>query len=162
VKPVGGRVAAVTIGAVVCGILAATAFGSPPSAITVSNPVGKADLDRTVNLDADGIVFKTKAPTDLRVQTVAFAPLGRTGWHHHPGIVLVAVQSGTVTVYDSRCHSKAYGPGSPNGSVFVESGREPLEVRNLSSTDTATVVATLVAPNSDLDIFRAEDTVRCR
>jgi hypothetical protein len=46
--------------------------------------------------------------------------------------------------------------------VFVESGREPLEVRNLSSTDTATVVATLVAPNSDLDIFRAEDTVRCR
>jgi hypothetical protein len=60
------------------------------------------------------------------------------------------------------CHAKAYGPGSPNGSVFVESGREPLEVRNLSSTDTATVVATLVAPNSALDIFRAEDTVRCR
>src|SRR3954462_8519104 len=119
VKPVGGRVAAVTIGAVVCATLAATALGAPPSAITVSNPVGKADLNRTVNLDADGIVFKTKTPTHLLVQPIAFAPLGRTGWHHHPGIVRVVGQSGSVTVYDSLCHAKAYGPGSPNGSVFV-------------------------------------------
>jgi hypothetical protein len=38
-------------------------------------------------------------------------------------------------------------------------GTEPREVRNLSGA-TATVFATLGAPNADEDIFRAEDPAR--
>ncbi|HWT22426.1 MAG TPA: hypothetical protein VN213_02860 [Solirubrobacteraceae bacterium] len=160
-KPVGGRVAGATIGVAVCGILATATLASPPSAITVTNPIPKADLNRPVDVNADRIRFRTRASTDIRVQTVTFAPLGRTGWHHHPGIVIVAVQSGAVTVFDSRCRRKTYGPGQPDGSAFTEVGTAPLEVRNLSSTDPATVVATLVAPDSTADIFRAEDPARC-
>jgi hypothetical protein len=160
-KPVGSRVAAASLGAAVCGLLAATALASPPSFITVSNPVPKADLNHAVDLNADRIRLRTKAPTDVRVQSVTFAPLGRTGWHHHPGIVVVAVQSGAVTVFDSRCRRKTYGPGQPDGSAFTEVGTAPLEVRNLSTTEPATVYATLIAPNSDQDIFRAEDPPRC-
>ena len=103
--------------------------------------------------------MRTEEPTDVRVQKVVFAPGGRTGWHHHPGIVLVAVESGQVTVVDSKCNATTYGPGSPNGSAFTEAGTKPLEVRNLSGAE-ATVYATFIAPNADTDIFRAEDRVR--
>jgi quercetin dioxygenase-like cupin family protein len=157
----GRRILALGLGAVVCGMVAAAALASPPSLITSSNLVAKADFNAAVDLNADRIRLRTKKPTDVRVQKVVFAPGGRTGWHHHPGIVLVAVESGQVTVVDAKCNAQTYGPGARNGSVFTEIGTEPREVRNLSGTE-ATVYATLIAPNADMDIFRAEDPVqRC-
>jgi len=158
----GRRALAAALGTAVCGMIAAAALASPPSQIRVSNLVTKADFDTPVDLDADRIRLRTKERTDVRVQKVVFAPDGRTGWHHHPGIVLVAVETGQVTVVDAKCKARTYGPGSPNGSVFTEAGAKPLEVRNLSGAD-ATVYATLIAPNADKDIFRAEDPVQaCR
>jgi hypothetical protein len=158
-KHTARRALALALGAVVCGMIAAAALASPPSLITPSNLVAKADLNTRVDVKADRIRLRTKEPTDVRVQKILFAPSGRTGWHHHPGIVLVAVESGQVTVVDARCNATTYGPGSPNGSVFTESGTQPLEVRNLSGAQ-ATVYATLIAPNAETDIFRAEDAVR--
>jgi predicted metal-dependent enzyme (double-stranded beta helix superfamily) len=155
----GRRILAVGFGALVCGMLAAAALASPPSLITPSNLVAKADFNTPVDLKADHIRLRTKEPTDVRVQKIVFAPGGRTGWHHHPGIVLVAVASGRVTFFDARCKGTTYGPGSPNGSVFTEIGSEPREVRNLSGAG-ATVYATLIAPNANMDIFRAEDPVQ--
>jgi hypothetical protein len=122
-------------------------------------PRRESRLQRSGRPNADRIRLRTKKPTDVRVQKVVFAPGGRTGWHHHPGIVLVAVESGQVTVVDAKCNAQTYGPGARNGSVFTEIGTEPREVRNLSGTE-ATVYATLIAPNADMDIFRAEDPVR--
>jgi predicted metal-dependent enzyme (double-stranded beta helix superfamily) len=153
------RVAAAALGLAVCGLLAAAALASPPSGLTVTTLVSKADFNEEVDLDAGKIRLRTKEPTDVRVQQLTFAPGTRTGWHHHPGIVLVAVQSGQVTFFDSNCESKTYGPGSSNGSVFTEVGTEPREVRNLSGA-TATVVSTFIAPDSAEDIFRAEDPVQ--
>ena len=153
------RILAAGLGTVVCGMIAAAALASPPSRITSSNLVAKADFNTPVDLDADRIRLRTKEPTDVRVQKVVFAPGGRTGWHHHPGIVLVAVESGQVTVVDAKCNATTYGPGSPNGSVFTESGTRPLEVRNLSGAE-ATVYATLIAPDAQTDIFRAEDALQ--
>jgi hypothetical protein len=153
------RILGTVLGAVVGGMLAAAALASPPSLITSSNLVAKADFNTPVDLDADRIRLRTKGATDVRVQKVVFAPGGRTGWHHHPGIVLVAVESGQVTVVDAKCDAMTYGPGSPNGSVFTESGTRPLEVRNLSGAE-ATAYATLVAPDAQTDIFRAEDPVQ--
>jgi hypothetical protein len=155
----GRRMLAVGLGAVVCGMVATAALASPPSQITSTNLVAKADLNAAVDLKADRIRLRTKEPTDVRVQKVVFAPGGRTGWHHHPGIVLVAVEAGQVTVVDAKCNAQMYGPGSRNGSVFTEIGTKPREVRNLSGTE-ATVYATLIAPNADMDVFRAEDPVR--
>jgi hypothetical protein len=39
-----------------------------------------------------------------------------------------------------------YGPGLPNGAVFVEGGDAPVQA---SSTNGATVYVTYVAPNAD-------------
>jgi hypothetical protein len=153
------RTLALGLGATVCGMLAAAALASPPSLITSTNLVTKADLDTPVDVRADRIRLRTKERTDVRVQKLVFAPGGRTGWHHHPGIVLVAVESGQVTFFDAHCHRKTYGPGSRNGSVFTEVGTEPREVRNLAG-EQATVYATLIAPDAATDVFRAEDPVQ--
>jgi quercetin dioxygenase-like cupin family protein len=147
------RVFAATLGCAAIVMLAPAADGSPPSGFTTTNLV-KADLDETVQVNSDGVKLQTKEPTDALVQKVVFDPGGSSGWHHHPGVVVVAVQSGSVTVWDSNCNQKTYGPGLPNGSVFTESGDEPGLV---TSSGGATSYATFIAPSADPPVFRIED-----
>ena len=150
------RAAIATVGVATCGVVAAVALASPPSGFTPTNLVAEAEIAERVHLKSDGVKFKTKGPVDVRVQRIDIAPGGRSGWHHHPGVVIVAVQSGTVTYVDSDCNATSYGAGSPNGSVFVESGDGPHEARNLTDQP-AMVYATFVAPDADPGVFRIED-----
>jgi hypothetical protein len=143
-------------GVAVVGALAAVALGSAGFGRVTTLLVAKADNNETVHLNSDQIKFQTKGPTDVRVQTITFAPGGYSGWNHKPGFAVVAVQSGEVTVLDAQCNSTAYGPDSPNGAVFIEYGDQPAEVRNMTSAP-ATVYATLVAPDADPPVFRIED-----
>ena len=154
------RAAIVAVGVAVCGVAAAAALASPPFQFFATNLVSEAELQERVHVNSDGIKFKTKRPVDVRVQEVTIAPGGRSGWHHHPGMVIVAVQTGTVTEVDADCHGTPYGPGSPNGSVFIESGDAPGEVRNTTDTP-AKVYATFVAPDADPPVFRIEDEPIC-
>lgn len=147
------HVFAATVGGVVIAMLGPAALGSPPSGFTPTNLV-KADLDKRVHLNSDRVKFRTKHPTDVLVQKIVTDAGGSSGWHHHPGMVIVAIQSGTLTVWDSDCNQTTYGPGLPNGSVFVESGGEPGLV---TSTGGATSYATFVAPSADPPVFRIED-----
>ena len=150
------RLVIAAVGVAMVGTVAAVAFGSSGSGRVTTLLVAKADNDETVKLNSDRIKFQTKGPTDVRVQTITFAPGGYSGWNHKPGFAIVAVKSGEVTVFDAECNLKAYGPSSPNGAVFVEYGDEPAEVRNMTSAP-ATVYATLVAPDADPPVFRIED-----
>ena len=150
------RLVIAAVGVAVVGTVAAVALGSPGSGRVTTLLVEKADNDETVELNSDRIKLQTKGPTDVRVQTITFAPGGHSGWNHKPGFVLVAVLSGEVTKFDSQCNGTTYGPNSPNGAVFVEYGDEPEEVRNVSDAP-ATVYATLVAPDANPPVFRIED-----
>jgi hypothetical protein len=152
------RVAGAAIGLAVAGSVAGVAVGSPPTGISSTFPVPKADLNKKLDLRSDGVRLKTKGRTDVAVQTVNFEPGGVTGWHHHPGIVVVTVASGAVTLVDSHCRARTYGPGMPRGSAFTESGDHPMEVQNRGSTP-ATVYAMLIAPDADPPVFRVEDPV---
>lgn len=145
---------AATIGVAVVGTITAVAIASPPSGLTPAVPFVTANLDQTGHVNSDQVKFQTKGPTDVRVQRLDFAAGGYSGWHHHPGMVIVAVQQGQVTVTHSDCSSVTYGPGLPAGSVFVESGDDPAQA---SSATGATVYATYVAP--DGAGFRVEDDV---
>jgi hypothetical protein len=150
------RALVATAGVAVVGTLAAVALGSAGVGIVSTNIVPKADNNQIIRLNSDRIKLQTKDATDVRVQTITYGPGGRTGWHHHPGFALVAVQSGEVTVFDPECNSTTYGPNSPNGAAFTEYGDRPLEVRNLTNA-TATIYAALVAPDADPPVFRVED-----
>ena len=148
------RAAVATVGVFACGAVAAAA--SPPVGFTPTNLVSEAEIAERFHVNSDGVKLQTKGPVDVRVQRVDIAPGGRSGWHHHPGVVIVAVEKGTVTYVDSDCDATSYGAGLSNGSVFVESGDEPHEARNLTDQP-ATVYATFVAPDADPGVFRIED-----
>jgi hypothetical protein len=107
-------------------------------------------LANKVKLNSDRVKFQTKNPTDVRVARVVIGPGGYSGWHHHPGIVIAAVLSGTVKFTHSDCSFKNYGPGS----VFVESGDNPGQA---SSAAGAELYATFVAPHANPPVFRIDD-----
>ena len=145
---------AATVGVAVIGTLAATvALGSPGSGVAITTFV-TANLDHTVQLNSDRVKFQTKGPTDVRIQKLVFAPGGFSGWHHHPGVVIVTVESGSLTLWDADCSSQTYGPGLPNGAVFAEGGDSPQQVTTAVG---ATVYAAFIAPSQDPPVTRVED-----
>ena len=151
-RPTRRRLLGIMPGVLIVGICAAAAFASAPSGISKSELlVPQAALD-PVHLNSDRVKFQTNGPTTVRVQTLTIEPGGFTGWHHHPGFVLVAVRAGAVTAVDSRCNATTHEAGT----AFVEYGDDPLEVRNLGDKP-ATVYATYVDPTAGGGVFRLED-----
>ena len=141
-----GVVAAVTA---IAGAATAIALASPgTSQTTILAP--RSTLSESIQANDNRIKFQTKDPTDLVTQQVTFAPGAYSGWHHHPGVILVLVKSGAVTVWDENCQTKTYNAGQ----AFIEGGTEPMMVSNEGSV-TAVDVATQVAPAGSP--FRIED-----
>lgn len=150
IRTAGVSLAVVGVAAVVSGV----ALASAPSGFRPQTPLVTADLQKAVHLNSDRVKLQTKDPTDVRVQRVDVDAGGSSGWHHHPGLVIVAVQSGTVVVADAECRTTTYGPGQPAGAVFVEGGDEPGRV---TSATGATLYATYVTPDGQPP--RVEDDV---
>jgi len=142
-----------TLGLVIAGAAATVALATPGSGVTTSTFV-TADFTNSVHFNSDRVKFQTKDPTTVRVQKLAWAAGAYSGWHHHPGVIVVTVQSGSVTVEDSSCNSVTYGPGLPDGAVFVEGGDDPIQV---TSAGGATEYAMQVAPAASPPVFRIED-----
>src|SRR5215213_5927284 len=94
------------------GIIATVALASPPANFTAEGLVA-ADLNKPTNVNAVGgsIKFQTTERTDTSVVRLVFGANSRSGWHHHPGMVLVQVAQGRVTVTDGTCATKTYGAG---------------------------------------------------
>lgn len=77
---------------------------------------------------------------DIVVTELSFAPGGFTGWHSHPGKVLVGVARGSVTLYrgnDPNCVGTTYHAGD----VWVEHPGVVHDARN-EGTVAAVVNAT--------------------
>ena len=140
-----------------CGIVAmgaGPASASPGNGVFVENFVEEASLQDEAQINHDRVKLQTKDATKVRVQRLTFAPGAFTGWHHHPGAVIVTIASGSLTLTDGACQSKTYGPGSPNGNVFVE-GHD--DAHQASSVGGAVVYVTYLSPGST---FRVEDPVQ--
>ena len=83
----------------------------------------RGTLVEELNVHSDaGIKLKTKRPLDFVTQTITIAPGGTTGWHSHPGPVLVTIKTGALTIVyasDETCRG-----GSTPGQSFVDRGDE--------------------------------------
>ena len=147
------RVLAATVGLafLVVASVAAMALASPGSGTSTLILAPRSTLADSVHVNQDRIKFQTKDPTDAVVQQVTFGPHAFSGWHHHPGVIIVLVKSGHVTTHDENCQTATYGPGQ----VFIESGSAPFLVSNESGTEPAVDVATQIAPAGSP--FRVED-----
>lgn len=132
------------------------AMATPPSGITQETFVPSADLREEINVNNDRVKLQTKGAATVRVQKLTFAAGATSGWHHHPGIAIATVASGSVTLRETTCGvSHTYGPGSPMGSVFVEGHNE---THMATSAVGAVVYVTYIDPTST---FRVDDPSPC-
>jgi quercetin dioxygenase-like cupin family protein len=115
--------------AVIAGLaatcLAGGLAGATPTVGTVFNNVLATgtinkDIDTRARVavpstDGDDDGWSAKVETDgasnFVVQDVAFVPGGYTGWHNHPGILLLTLTEGSVEWYDAKCGKHIYNAG---------------------------------------------------
>jgi quercetin dioxygenase-like cupin family protein len=55
--------------------------------------------------------FSTSGPSTFIVQDVSYLPGGHTGWHSHPGVLLVTVTEGTLEWFNDKCEGHIYKAG---------------------------------------------------
>jgi hypothetical protein len=113
----------------------------------VGTPVSRGNLGTFHIQSKDAhydVELKSHDNTDIVVTNIAIAPGGHSGWHFHPGPVLVTVKTGTVTFYmgdDPSCTAHVH----PTGTTFFESGGMVGIARNEGATE-ATVTAVFFVP----------------
>ena len=78
--------------------------GATPGSGVSSEVIAAGSTDQPIHV-------RTKHPTDLVFARVTLQPGGYTGWHTHPGPLLVVVESGTLTHHDRHCHVQTYRAG---------------------------------------------------
>lgn len=78
------------------------------------------------------------------VQEIILAPGGHTGWHSHPGPVVVVVRQGALTLYDDA-HCTA-GTEYTAGEAFVDPGQGHLHIARNHGSGNAELVVTYLAP----------------
>ncbi len=82
----------------------------------------------------------TSGPTTFQVVDVTLLPHGYTGWHSHPGILLVSVISGSIQWYDAQCMKHVYNPGDS----FTE-GTQTHDVVNAGLVNAHFMVSYIIA-----------------
>ena len=105
----------------VIGVLAAVIVATPALSTPGSGVVSAPVLSRGVIEGKQKLKIKSET-SDVVVQQITIAPGGHTGWHSHPGPVVVTVTAGELTYYpghDKKCRPHVYSAGES----FVDPGR---------------------------------------
>jgi hypothetical protein len=146
------RKAFMVAGVAVAGV--ALAWATPGSG-TTSVLVGRAAFAGKIKVDRDSddgdwdLKLKAKPGLDVAVQTITFQPGGQSGWHSHPGPVLISVVEGTMTFYEGDDPDCAPVVRTA-GQGFVDVGEHPHIARNESGLPAKNVVTYLVPPGAPL------------
>ncbi len=125
-------------------VLAATAFAAialatPPSGVLSGVVMARAGFADRVDVKfavkdtyRGSEVVGVNGAQETVVQQIVIGPNGHTGWHSHPGPVVVLVKSGELTLYsgdDPACAGRTYSAGQ----AFVDSGQGHVHfARNLN------------------------------
>jgi quercetin dioxygenase-like cupin family protein len=98
---------------------------------TFADPV---DLKIKVGSEPVQVILAPDAKQTV-MQRVVLGPEGHTGWHSHPGPVVVLVKAGSLALYssdDPACIPRVYTAGQS----FIDSGQGHVHIgANPSSTD---------------------------
>ncbi len=139
--------------------LVGTALATPGLGV-ISAPVlarGTMGEGQIVN-SKSGIHLKTKGTVDFATQQIRIAGGGSTGWHSHPGPVLVTVKSGALRLIyanDESCLGTVYKAGES----FVDRGDAVVHIaRNESLLNEVELWATYLVPGDPGTGFRIDAT----
>jgi quercetin dioxygenase-like cupin family protein len=130
----------IVVAVTVLVVFVGAALATQPKGVTPT-PLTRATLGK-FEAENNGIeVESQRTSADFALAKVVIEPGGTTGWHHHPGVALVSVNSGSVTEYDKNCHKSVVKAGEG----FFESNSEVHVVRNRGKAD-AVLYVTFIAP----------------
>ena len=117
--------------------------GSGVSATLLARSAFIDDVDLKVRVQTDGATKVANVRSgDVIEQRILIGPGGNTGWHTHPGPVIVSIALGTFTLFDGddpTCTGHPYTAGQ----AFVDIGSGHVHLgRNLSATDNVELYVT--------------------
>jgi quercetin dioxygenase-like cupin family protein len=128
--------------------LAAPAVATPPEGILSAIVFARAsfadptDVKFKINLPGPGReVIRVNNSQETVVQQIVIAPGGHTGWHSHPGPVVVLIKSGEMSFYDSEdptCTVRTYSVGE----AFIDSGQGHVHIARNEGTENLELWAT--------------------
>jgi hypothetical protein len=126
------------------------AGGTPATGPIAATPLGDANVVNTVNMNLNGIKFRTRDPVRVfHVKNVG-GPGFSSGWHQHTGPVIIVVTAGSLTFYDrARQHGKRGHRGLRHGGKgatcrvttvtapggYIETAGEPIQVLNTTAAN---------------------------
>lgn len=136
-------VAVMTMGTALTGILLASPGFGVLSATVVARAGFTEPVDIKIKADAGHQeVIHVPNAQETVMQQIVIGPGGHTGWHSHPGPVVVLVKAGALTFYsghDPVCVARTYSAGQ----AFIDSGQGHVHIaRNLSTTENVEIWAT--------------------
>jgi quercetin dioxygenase-like cupin family protein len=131
---------------VVAAALGGAAFATPGSGVLSAPVVARAAFAEPVDMKfkvglAPADVLRVDDAKDTVMQQITIAPGGTTGWHSHPGPVVVLITSGAMSFYDSEdpsCTAKTYTVGT----AFIDSGQGHVHIARNEGSDNLVLWAT--------------------
>lgn len=128
-------------------VLAGAALATPGSGVLTAMVFARGTFadptDIKFKVDAGGEeVIHAPDARETVMQQIVIGPGGHTGWHSHPGPVVVIVRAGALTFYSSEdpgCTPRTYSAGQ----TFIDRGQGHVHIaRNLSTTENLELWAT--------------------
>ena len=133
--------------AVLVLVFTGTALGTPPAGL-VSGPILARgdfvnDVGVKIKFERDGSTVVSNAPSagEVVVQEITIAPGGTTGWHSHPGPVVVVVKAGTLT-YVRAAGGECIETPYPANTAFVDPGQGHAHTAFNFGTENLVLIAT--------------------
>ena len=139
-------------------VVPALAFATPPAGV-VSNVIVAQGVtlgpvkERADVGDSWAVNLQDKGQSEFFFQDLVVGPGGYTGWHSHPGILLITVKEGSVEFYDKDCAKHTYAAGQS----FTE-GAEPHAAMNRGAGNARLLVAYIVKKGEPRRIEAAQPT----
>ena len=128
--------------------LATPGVGILAAPVQARGTLGPTDGPNLVVNSKTGVHLKALGSTGIVTQQIRMAPGGNTGWHSHPGPVIVTVKSGSIQLFyasDTACQGVVYEAGD----TFVDRGEENVHIARASPFDGAELWATYFVPGGD-------------
>jgi hypothetical protein len=136
-------------------VLAGIALATPGVGV-ISAPVwARGTHAELLNVHGKAVKLQTKEPVDFVTQQIRIGPGGTTGWHSHPGPVLVTVKSGELTIVyatDPNCDGRTYTAGQS----FVDRGEENIHTAFNRGNTELELLATYLVPGEAGAPFRLD------
>jgi hypothetical protein len=142
-------------------LLVGVALATPGAGILGAPVHARGTLEPTTGQNLivnskSGVHVKTQGSVDLVTQEIRIAPGGHTGWHSHPGPVLVTVKAGSLQLIyadDASCQGTVY----ESGDSFVDRGDETVHIARASPFAETVFWATYFVPGAPGSVFRLDE-----